>query len=64
MGETSSQPPAVEPSAVEPPGRGTVFLDLRKSEQALAEENQRLAVVQRVLKLNSGEYVITIVIFL
>ena len=39
------------PVTAEPP-RGTVYLDLRKSEEALEQERQRQAVVQRVLKLN------------
>ena len=37
------------------PQRDTVYLDLRKTNQDLAEERQRLAVVQRVLKLNQNQ---------
>ena len=43
-----------EPSTPEP-ARGTVFLDLRKTQQNIEEEKNRLAVVQRVLKINERE---------
>lgn len=45
---------AREPAAQEP-ARDTVFIDLRKSRQSLEEEKNRLAVVQRVLKINEKE---------
>lgn len=49
------KPPTL--AALHEPLRGTVFIDLRKSEEQVEEERNKIAIVQRVLKINSKQWV-------